>query len=329
MTAVAGAPGAAPRPGQLPVVDVMLPAYGDGPLLREAVASVLAQDGAGWRLEVSDDGPDDPALAQWFAELADRTGPDRIRYHRNPVNLGINRNFQRCFDRATGDLAVLLGADDRMLPDYVRTVATVAARYPDAAWIQPGVRIIDGSGRHVLPLADRIKNVLRPTGGPGRVLGGEQLLASLLRGNWLYFPSVAFRRETVQKYGFRPGYDVVQDLDLYARMLFDGHHAVLLDHVCFEYRRHAASLSSTEAVSGGRFDEELACFAEIRQEARRRGWRRAARAASEHLTSRLHALALLPGPLRGGDFVLVRRMLRHGLGRTGSGGPDHAGPVRA
>lgn len=299
-----------------PVVDIMLPAYGDGPLLREAVASVLAQQGTGWRLQVIDDGPDDPGLARHVAALAQELGPQRVSYRRNPVNLGINRNFQSCFDQAEGDLVVLLGADDRMLPDYVSTVTQAAAQHPDAAWIQPGVRIIDGTGTAVLPLADRIKKLLRPACGGDRMLGGEELLAALLRGNWMYFPSVAFRRDVVQKYGFRPGYDVVMDLDLYARMLFDGHRALVLDHLCFEYRRHAASLSSTEAVSGGRFEEEVACFAEIREQARARGWRRAARAASGHLTSRLHALALVPTAARAGDARLVARMLRHALGGT-------------
>lgn len=303
--------------GENPVlsVDVMLPAYGDGPLLREAVAGVLAQDSPGWRLQVSDDGPEDPGLQRFFAGLAEQWGADKVGYRRNPRTLGINRNFQRCFDEARGDLVVVLGADDRMLPDYVRTVAAAAAAHPAAAWIQPGVRIIDAAGRTVLPLADRIKAVLRSRVHPG-VLGSQHLLGSLLQGNWMYFPSVAFRREIVQKYGIRTGYDVVMDLDLYARVLFDGHEAFLLDHVCFEYRRHAASLSSAEAVSGGRFDEELACFAEIRQEARRRGWTRTARAAGQHLASRLHAAALAPSAARAHDARLLLRMLRHSFGPT-------------
>jgi len=39
-----------------PVVEVTVPAYGDGLLLRSAVRSVLAQDSAGWLLTVVDDG---------------------------------------------------------------------------------------------------------------------------------------------------------------------------------------------------------------------------------------------------------------------------------
>jgi glycosyltransferase involved in cell wall biosynthesis len=314
------------------LVDVMIPAYGDGPLLRQAVDSVLGQDSSRWRLTVIDDYGDPPTepgghtgagsvpepLPEYLAALGDH----RVRYLRNPYNLGINRNFQRCLSEADAELVVLLGADDRLRPDYVRTVLEAAERFPDVAWIHPGVRVIDADGRPALPLADRTKAVLRPQAGRGRVMGGELLTASLLRGNWMYFPSVAFRREIVQDYGFRDGFDVVLDLDLYVRMLMDGHRAVLLGHVCFEYRRHAASLSSAEALSGDRFDEELRYFAQVRARARQLGWSRAARAAGLHPTSRLHALALIPSAIKDGDRALSRRLSWHALGTTGTAGVE-------
>lgn len=286
------------------VVDVLVPAYGDGPLLRTAVASVLDQTAPSWTLTVVDDGPADPALVEWVAGLAD----PRVRYLHNEENLGINRNFQRCVELAAHDLVVLLGADDRLLAGYVAAVSAAAAAFPQAAFVQPGVRVIDGEGVTVRPLGDRVKSTLAPRVRGRRLLGGEQLAASLLRGNWMYFPSVAFRREPLQRHGFRRGYDVVQDLDLYLRMLLDGAQLVLLEEVCFEYRRHAASLSSTEAESGGRFAEELAFLAEARARATERGWPRAARAASTHLTSRLHALARAGSAVRGGRLDTARTL---------------------
>jgi glycosyltransferase involved in cell wall biosynthesis len=305
-----------------PVVDVMIPAYGDGGLLREAVASVLAQDSPDWRLTVIDDRAGDDGLGEYLAGLGDA----RVRYLRNPVNLGINRNFQRCLEEAEHDLVVVMGSDDRLLAGYVRTVAAAAAAHPHVAWLHPGVRVIDGAGRPSLPLADRVKGwvSIRPRGGP-RETGGEELATSLLRGNWMYFPSVAFRREVALRHGFREGYDVVLDLDLYLRMLLDGERVLLLPRVCFEYRRHAASLSSSEAVTGDRFDEELAYFGQARRDVAAAGWRRASRAAGLHLTSRLHAgvglaKVLRPGAARTGP--LVRRLAGHAFGRTPAAPPD-------
>lgn len=314
---MAGTGGSPPGAGW---IDVMIPAYGDGPLLREAIASVLAQDSDRWRLTVIDDGLHDAGLEAYLRGLAD----PRVEYRCNPVNLGINRNFQRCLEEARADLVVVMGADDRLLPSYVRTVLAADAEHPLAAWLHPGVRVIDDTGTVVTPLVDRIKARIAPRVHGARVLGGEQLAASLLRGDWMYFPSVAFRRELAVRHGFREGYDVVLDLDLFMRLLLDGGQAVFLDHVCFEYRRHAASVSSAEAVSGDRFDEELRYYVEVREAALAAGWPRAARAATLHLTSRLHALALAPAASRARDTALLRRLLRHAFGPTGR----QAGPLQ-
>lgn len=261
----------------------MLPAYGDNALVRETVRSVLAQDDPRWRLTVIDDAPGD--LKSWIAEL----GHEKVRYLPNERRLGINRNFQRCTDEATADLVQLIGADDRLLPDFVRRVHAAAEEHPDVAFFHTNAIVIDENGNEAMPLADKIKRLVSIKGGV--VTGGERLASSLLHGNWMYFPSVVFRREILQKHGFREGYDIVLDLDVYLRILLDGGRVVLFDRPGIEYRRHAASLSSATAGTGARFDEERDYFAETATAMAAAGWPRAARAARWHLTSRLHAAA--------------------------------------
>ena len=285
-----------------------IPAYGDGPLLRTAVASVLEQEDSRWLLTITDDGPPSPELEAWIAGLGDA----RVVYGRNENRLGLNRNFQRCLELAAAPYVVVMGADDRLLPNFVAVVAEAAHRFPDAAWIQPRVRVIDGDGRPASTLADRVKARIEPAIPPGGLLiGGEELARSLLIGVWMYFPAVAFRRDSVLQYGFREGYDVVLDLDLYLRMLVDGASAAYSDTVAFEYRRHAASVSSSELMTGARFAEDRAFFREAADSMRRRGWQRAARAARLRPTSRLHALAYLP---RAHSLTTVGMLLRHASG---------------
>ena len=290
-------------------LSVTLPAYGDGPLLREAVASVLAQDSPDWTLQVFDDGPADAGLASWLTEL-----DPRVSYQRNEPRLGINRNFQRCLDAATGELVVVLGADDRLAPAFVSRMTEAAAAAPDAVMFQPRVEVIDEHGQPAQPLADRLKALLTPRAP--RVLRGEELAVSLLRGNWMYFPATVFRTEAARAVGFREGYDIVLDLDLYLRLLLEGASLVLVDALLFQYRRHAESLSSSERLTGSRFAEERAYFAEMAEAMRAHGWPRAARSARTHLTSRLHAGALLPGALSSRNGGLTRSLVRHVAGRT-------------
>lgn len=303
---------AVPPADDVPVgalVHVMIPAFGDDAYLRAAIESVLAQDSDLWLLTISDDGPTDPVLAQWITDLGD----DRVTYLHNPVRLGINRNFQRCLELARGAWVVLVGADDRLHPRYVRVVSAAAAAHPDVAWIQPSVRVIGPDGSAVVTRADQVKARLMPKPSPDgvTVLAGEELARSLLVGNWMYFPAVAFRRDVVLAYGFQVGRDIVLDLDLYLRMLVDGASAAYLDEVAVDYRRHAASLSSTEAVSGVRFAEERAFFDEAAAALDHIGWHRAARAARLHVTSRLYAVLCLP---RARSAGAVGSLLRHAAG---------------
>lgn len=292
-----------------PALAIMLPCFGDGPLLRETVASVLASDVDSWTLTLLDDGPEDPALSRWAGSL-----DPRVSYRRNEPRLGINRNFQQCIDLAAAPLVTVLGADDLLEPSYVRSVLGAAAAAPvDVALFHPEVTVVDGTGAPALSPADRVKRWMYPD--VPAVLGGEELAASLLRGNWMYFPSVAFRTDVVRRYGFQEGLDLVLDLDLYLRMLVDGHRFSFLEGSTFCYRRHADSLSSSERFSGVRFREESSFFTSTADALQAHGWRKAARAARLHITSRLHAIMLIPAAVGSEHRNVLPLLVRHGFGR--------------
>jgi len=290
-------------------IEILLPYYGDPGLLRETVDSVLAQDDPGWKLVVIDDAFPDPTAAAWIGELED----ERVTYLRNPVNLGISGAFQRCLDLATEDWIVIMGCDDRMLPNFVSRMREGISSHPDVAYLQPGVRVIDDAGKPSLPLPDRLKDHYRFSVSTPTVFGGRQLTESLLRGNWMYFPATCWRREVVVRYGFQLVYEVVLDLHLQLQILADGGTMLLDPEVTFEYRRHAASVSSFTAHDATRFQEEKRFFAQTRQDVLARGWTRAARIARLHLSSRLHALARLPGTLLARDLGGARELVRHAL----------------
>ncbi len=291
-------------------LEFMVPFYGDPALLKETVASVQAQTVPDWRLTVVDDGYPDDSIPGWFAGLGD----ERITYLRNETNLGANKNYEKCLSLATADDVVVLGADDLLQPDYVRVVSEARRRYPDAAVIQPGVRVVDEHGRPSRALADRVKRRYAPTPTETVELGGEELATSLLKGNWLYFPSLVFSVADVRSVGFREGLNVVQDLALVMDLLMRGRKLVVDPAECFAYRRHSASDSSWRALEGTRFLEEQAYFRQVADELDRLGWSRAARAARLHVSSRLHALTYLPAAVRKRHTTGVRNLSRHVFG---------------
>jgi glycosyltransferase involved in cell wall biosynthesis len=276
------------------------------------VESVLAQSDPAWRLTVVDDGYPDESIPGWFAAIED----ERVRYLRNETNLGANGNYRKCLSLAEHEVVVMMGADDLMHTNYVRTVRAVFARHPDVAFCQPGVRVVDEHDAPTRSLVDTAKRFYAPRGRGTRVLRGEDLAVSLLRGNWLYFPSVAWRRDAMTAQGFRVGFDVVQDLALALDITRAGGSLAVDDQVCFSYRRHGSSDSSWRALEGTRFAEERRFFLTVAQEMQDRGWDRAARVARRHVSSRVNAAALLPKAVVHRQASGVRNLTTHVLGRA-------------
>lgn len=292
------------------MIDVLLPYWGDVEHMKQAVRSVLAQDDPDWVMTVVDDCYPDTWLGPWLEELGD----PRIAYHRNAVNAGITENYRRCLALATQDVVVFMGCDDAMLPNYLSTVRRAFSSFPSADVVQPGVSVIDENGVERTTLVDSVKRHLTmPRVRGRRVMGGEELAASLLRADWMYWPSLAFSRERLLRTPFRDDFPLIQDLALVIDILADGGSMVLDETDCFRYRRHSASASSATLLDGRRFDGERRYFALAAAQVRALGWRRAERAARCHLTSRLYALTLLPKAMRAGDGAAVRRLFAHAL----------------
>lgn len=291
-------------------LDIMLPYYGNVALMQAAVRSVLAQSDPNWRLTVVDDGKE-PDVPGWFAELDD----ERVSYQRNEQNLGVTGNYRKCLGLVREEHFVMMGTDDIMLPGYVATVRAALAAHPGLGMVQPGVQVIDGNGKPSEGLADQSKKRLYAPRFKGELLmGGEHLATSLLRGNWLFFPSICWRTEAVRKAGFRDNLEVTQDLALVIDLLQDGEQMLVSDTLCFQYRRHAVSISSQQAFTGRRFEEANRFFMDVADRLDSHGWTKAAKASRLHLSSRIHAATMLPGALKNKQSEGARTLMRHVIG---------------
>lgn len=296
-------------PGPL---DILVPYWGDPALMRLTVQSVLDQTSPHWRLTVVDDAYPDPQVTDWLRGLSD----PRVRALRNETNQGITANYRRCRDLATQDFVVFLGSDDLLRPRYVERVLQDLAAFPDADMVQPGVRVIDETGSPARSLVDSVKQrLLAPDPDAPVELGGERLAASLLEGNWLYWPSLVFRRERLLENDFREGFPIIQDFALIIDLIAGGSTLVVDPRESFVYRRHGGSASATTLEDGSRFEAERRYYAIAAAQMRDLGWRRAQRAARARLTSRAYAVTLLPDALLRRRWQAVRQLGRHALSR--------------
>lgn len=274
---------------------VLVPAYGSSPFLAETLASVPRQEDV--LVTVVDDGSPTPVVQ----ELA---GTWDVPYVRLDPNRGVAGAFQTCVELSRGAYTVIVGSDDVFETGYADEVLRLVEAFGRPEMVQPGVTVIGAAGETSRTVADRVKRALRPAAEG--VLSGDRLAASLLAGNWLYFPAMAWRTDALRSYGFRQDMTTVLDLDLVLRQLFDGARLAVSSRPVFRYRRHERSVSSRTARSGSRYTEESTVSAWAYRRARTIGWRRSAVAAALRPTARLHRLSSAASLLNSGDGRLIR-----------------------
>jgi hypothetical protein len=122
-----------------PLVSVGIPAYNRPESMERAVRSVLEQTHEDLEVIVSDDASTDPGVARVGERLAEED--PRVRYVRQPRNLGHDRNYQHVLELASGRHFMWLSDDDWLDPAYVeRCLAALEA--------DPGLAIAWGTARY-------------------------------------------------------------------------------------------------------------------------------------------------------------------------------------
>ena len=127
----------------VPAVSVGMPVYNGETYLEVAINSVLAQSFDDFELIICDNASTD-RTAEICQDYATRD--HRIRYFRNPQNLGAAPNYNLAFSHARGRYFKWLAHDDRMTPSYLAKTVRVLDERTDAVLCNSVVQYIDQSG---------------------------------------------------------------------------------------------------------------------------------------------------------------------------------------
>jgi glycosyltransferase involved in cell wall biosynthesis len=227
-----------------PLVTVAIPTYSRHLYLKEAIEAALNQSYGNIEILVSDDGSE-PGVAL-VAKAFANTDP-RVRYWRNETNLGLAANWNKCVDEARGEYIVILGDDDRLLPDGLQCL------------IQEGCQdvvfgthfLIDESGNR-LEEASRVYN--------------DSYGRSVLKSEVLTEPELVVWRNSVpmcgalvrtilaRQFHFKEDTNT-PELILFAELASAGASFRYVDTFVSEYRIHRHS-----ATSSGLWNERLAAY---------------------------------------------------------------------
>jgi glycosyltransferase involved in cell wall biosynthesis len=123
-----------------PKVSIGLPVRNGGPLLAEAIDSILAQTFVDFELIISDNASTDdtPAICAAYAAR-----DPRVRVFRQERNIGAAANFNLVFARSTGKYFKWAAHDDLIHPSYLEACLAVLEAQPDAVLCQSMVEIVD------------------------------------------------------------------------------------------------------------------------------------------------------------------------------------------
>ena len=230
-------------------VSVLVPVCNGEAFLAECLESILAQDFADMEILIADDASTDgsAALVERYA-----VKDSRIRWWRNPANLGLARNFNCCLRAAKGEYIKYVLQDDKLIsPLAIRKMVEVLDNHPEVSLVSSASQVLDECSRVI---------ELRKYFGQGIMNGRQVIMRCLERlSNMIGEPSVVmFRREQAAR-GYNEQLQQLLDLDLWFHLLEQGRFAYMAEPLC-AFRRHAAQQSEINRCSGVASVENLALF---------------------------------------------------------------------
>jgi glycosyltransferase involved in cell wall biosynthesis len=223
-----------------PRVSAVIPSYNHEHYVAGTVESVLAQDfDQPFEVVIVDDGSSDgsPEILRGFAEADPRVRLD-VR-----ENQGISATFQRCLELARAPWVAFCCSDDCWAPNHLQASWDNLQDHPEAVLSFGRARIVDAEGAE------------RPDEQVFGTITDPDPTEPLLRyGNSLCFISALIKRElALEVGGFDPGNGVLQDYDLYLRMLQHGR-ATYLTEPTVDFRWDGENASGPKASTQRRRD---------------------------------------------------------------------------
>jgi glycosyltransferase involved in cell wall biosynthesis len=132
-----------------PKVTIGLPVHNGEQHVGAAIQSVLAQTYTDLELVISDNASTD-ATGEVCKEYA--AADDRVRYTRQPTNIGARGNFHAVLtERGGGDYFKWAGHDDVLRPTFVERCVGHLDSHPDAVLCMTRFSIVDGDDRPLGP----------------------------------------------------------------------------------------------------------------------------------------------------------------------------------
>jgi glycosyltransferase involved in cell wall biosynthesis len=227
-------------------VSVLVPVYNGERFLPECLDSILAQDCASMEILIADDNSTDGSVA--VLETYAARDP-RIRWWKNPNNLGLAQNFNCCLRAAKGEYIKYVLQDDKLIsPLAIRRMVEVLDNYPEVSLVGSASQIVDEHS-----LVTEVRDYFKPG-----IMDGRQMVVRCLEqpGNLIGEPSVVMFCRALAQLGFDEQLPQLLDLDMWFQLLEQGQFAYVAEPLC-AFRKHAAQQTRVNLVSGAAANDDV------------------------------------------------------------------------
>ena len=275
----------------LPLVSVCVPSHNYAAFLRPCIDSVLAQTLSDFELVVVDDASTDDSV-----DLIRSEHDRRLRFFRNPVNVGAIATWNRCLELAQGEHVSFLCADDFFLPDKLLKQAEYLDREPTVGLVHADGYWVAENGSRQSSFAAGFPEELQCYLATDHVTAAPLEMRRLASGyNYIHLSSAMFRRHlALDLGGFLARFPYAADWDLWLRLAEHRDLGYIAEPLS-ALRQHSRNLTWQMRESGQEFRDWYGVA-----EATFRRWpagagecasvrREALRVIGEHLLRRVHA----------------------------------------
>lgn len=219
----------------------IIASYNYGTYLIEAIESILRQTILPNEILITDDCSDDET--QIIAETYAKKYPHLISYNRNQTNMGIVDHFNKAVSLTKSEYIMFLGADNRLLSNYIEEVSKVldkdvniAIAYTDYAFFGSRAKLTYESFAEYRK--GNIKNDVFYQIHFPEFSNRDDLKDTLQKGNFIHGSSM-FKRKSYQDVGGYLKTEKAEDYNLFKRIVEFGWDAKKVKTTNLEYRQHS------------------------------------------------------------------------------------------
>ena len=253
--------------------------------------SVKNQTSTDWVCVVVDDSGRENEAESTVLSLAN----PKITYIKNEANLGLAKCWNVGLEHMTRNFAPtvvgVVHADDVLEPRFVEVSLRAHAANPEAVAVHTAVTVVDEENKKRFSFPDFVKFHVAPYKHSRSIsTSGDAGLASVLRGNFVFCPTVSFKTGLISLPLFDPQWNMAVDLELISRLLLNGQTVVGVPDFVYRYRRHRNNLTSQLTDTTARFVEEIGFYKQVAAKCEQKGFAKSAVTASRMTMIRLHIL---------------------------------------